>query len=415
VNKSVLVSILVAVVCALAFWESARVGFARTYAMRALTTNGVESAERAAQLAPTDAEVHAARGVVLQRTENYAQACRELERGIQLRPRDYFLWMMLGVTRDLNDDQPGGLAALRESIRLAPFYAKPRWLTGNLLLRMGQVDEAFQQMRFAADRDAVLLPNVIDLAWGTSRNDPATTLALIEPQTDGARMALASFLAVHKEGAAALDQFRNVKAPTAAASDQLIQRLIESRFFSQAYEVWTKTHCPSCKPGTFSNGSFEEAVELNNQGFGWQIPANVQGLTPSVDAAEHENGSKSLRLDFNGATDAQAILLSQLLVVKPGWRYRISVQARTKSFVSVTSPVIRVVDVSGDKQTTLAQSLIKSDTSDWQPYAVYFSSGPNTRVVRLIVTREECPNNPCPAFGTLWLDSFFLDEGLETK
>jgi Tetratricopeptide repeat len=391
------------------------VGFARTYAMRALNTNGVESAERAAQLVPADAEVHAARGVVLQRTENYREACRELERAIQLRPRDYFLWMMLGVTRDLNDDQPGGVAALRESIRLAPFYAKPRWLIGNLLLRMGQVDEAFQQMRFAAERDAVLLPNVIDLAWGASRNDPAQTLGLIQPQTDGERMALASFLAAQKEGAAALDQFRNAKSPTAAASDQLTLRLIESRFFSEAYEVWTKTHCPSCKPGAFINGSFEDAVELNNQGFGWQIPANIQGVTPSVDAAEHENGSKSLRLDFNSATDAQAVLLSQLLVVKPGWRYRISVHARTKSFVSITSPAIRVVDMSSDKLTTLAQSLIKSETSDWQPYALYFSSGPSTRVVRLIVTREECLNNPCPAFGTLWLDSFFLDEGSETK
>ena len=228
-------------------------------------------------------------------------------------------------------------------------------------------------------------------------------------------MALASFLAAHKEGAAALDQFRKAKSPAAATSDQLTQRLIESRFFTEAYEVWTKTHCPSCKPGTFINGSFEEAVELNNQGFGWQMPANTQGVTPSLDAAEHENGAKSLRLDFNGAADAQAVLLSQLLVVKPGWRYRISVHARTKAFVSITSPVIRVVDISGDTLTTLAQSLIKSDTSDWQPYALYFSSGPSTRVVRLIVTREECPNNPCPAFGTLWLDSFSLEEGSETK
>lgn len=414
-NKSVVVSILVAVVCALAFRESARVGFARTYAMRALNTNGLESAERAAQLASADAEVHGARGVVLQRTENYPDACRELERAIQLRPRDYFLWMMLGVTRDLNDDQQGGLAALRESVRLAPLYAKPRWLAGNLLLRMGKVDESFQQMRFAAERDAVLLPNVMDLAWGTSGNDPAKTLALIQPQTDAARMALASFLAAHKEGAAALDQFRNSKSPTAVASDRLTQRLIESRFFSEAYEVWTKTHCPSCKPGAFINGSFEEAIELSNQGFGWQIPANVQGVTPSVDAAEHENGSKSLRLDFNSATDAQAILLSQLLVVKPGWRYRISVHARTKSFVSIANPAIKVVDMSGDKLTTLAQSLIKSDASDWQPYALYFSSGPTTRVVRLIVTREECLNNPCPAFGTLWLDSFFLDEVSEAR
>jgi hypothetical protein len=398
-----------AVVCALALWESARIGFARTYAMSALTSNGLESAERAVQLLPSDAEVHAARGVVLQRTEDYADGCRELERAIQLRPRDYFLWMMLGVTRDLNDDQEGGLAALRESVRLAPFYAKPRWLLGNLLLRMGQVDEAFQQMRFAEERDAGLLPNVIDLAWGTSRDEPAKTVELIQPQTDRAHMALALFLAAHKEGAAALEQFRNAKSPTAAGSDQLTQRLVDSRFFSEGYEVWTKAHCPSCKPAAVINGSFEEDVELGHQGFGWQIPANMNDVTMSVDTAEHENGAKSLRIDFHGNADPQPKLVSQLIVVQPGRRYRVSVQGMTKSIVSTAGPVVRVIDVSDDKLTTLAKVPIRLDAPGWQPYTISFSSGPGTRAVRLVVNREDCPNNSCAAFGTLWLDEFTIE------
>lgn len=384
-------------------------GFARTYAMRALNTNGVESAERAARLAPADAEVHAARGVVLQRIENYADACRELEGAIQLRPRDYFLWMMLGVTRDLNDDQPGGLAALRESIRLAPFYAKPRWLIGNLLLRTGQVDEAFQQMRFAEERDAVLLPNVIDLAWGTSRNDPAKTVALIQPQTDGAHMALATFLAAHNEGVAALDQFRNAKSPAVSASDQLTRRLIESRFFAEAYEVWTKAHCSSCKPGTFINGSFEEDIQIGQQGFGWQTPDNINGVTFSVDTGEHENGAKSLRLDFHGNTDPQTRLVSQLVVVEPGRRYRVSLYAMTRLFVSAAVPAVRVIEASDDKLTTLAKVPVQLDVPGWRPYTIYFSSGPNTKAIQLVVNREDCLNNSCAAFGTLWLDGFSIE------
>jgi len=193
-KRATIISIVGALVCAAAVWESARIGIARSQAMNALSTNGITAAERSVQLLPLDAEVHAARGVVLQRTENYPDACRELERAIQLRPRDYFLWMMLGVTRDLNDDPQGGLAALRESVRLAPFYARPRWLLGNLLLRMGQLDEAFEQMRSAEEKDTALLPNVIDLAWGSSRKEPAKTAALIQPRTDRAHMTLAIFL-----------------------------------------------------------------------------------------------------------------------------------------------------------------------------------------------------------------------------
>ena len=68
-----LMSIVGALVCALAIWESARIGFARTSALNALKTNDVAAAERAVNRLPGDAEVHAVRGVVLQRTENYAR------------------------------------------------------------------------------------------------------------------------------------------------------------------------------------------------------------------------------------------------------------------------------------------------------------------------------------------------------
>src|SRR5215467_510306 len=139
--------------------------------------------------------------------------------------------MMLGVTRDLNDDQQGALTALRESVTLAPAYAKPRWLIGNLLLRMNKTDEGFQELRAAAEADPALLPNVIDLAWGFSRNNPAEVVNLVNPQTDAARLTLAIFLAAHKQGDEALDQFRRLKSRAGSGIDELTQKLIEARFF----------------------------------------------------------------------------------------------------------------------------------------------------------------------------------------
>ena len=408
-TKPALVSIVGAFVCAVAIWESARIGFARTSALRALKTNDVAAADYAVNRLPGDAEVHVARGVVLQRTENYAEAGREFERAIQLRPRDYFVWMMLGVTRDLNGDQVNGVAALRESLALAPSYAKPRWLIGNLLLRTGEIDEAFRQLRIAEESNDALTPNIIDLAWGVSKNDPAKTVELIQPHTDSARLGLAVFLAAHKQGAAALDQFRRTTSHPAAVVDQLTRRLIESRSFVEGYEVWTKSHCPSCKPASIINGSFEEDIEIDNRGFGWQVPGNINGVTMSVDNTEHEHGAKSLRVDFHGDADPQTSLVSQVVLVEPGRRYHVSLQAITKSLVSGSPPTVRVIDVSDDKSTPLAQLSIRLDASGWQLYSIDFNSGPNTRAVRLVVNREGCLNNHCAAFGTLWLDAFSIE------
>jgi Flp pilus assembly protein TadD len=415
VTKPVLVSIVGAFVCALAAWQSARVGIARSEALYALKTNDVAAAGKAVNGLPADPEVHAARGIVLQRTDDYAGARRELERAVQLRPRDYFLWMMLGVTRDLDGDPAGGLAALRQSEEVAPGYAKPRWLLGNLLLRTGEIDEAFQQLRFAEERNRALTPAVIDLAWGVSRSDAARTLELVQPKSDDARMALAVFLAGHKQGAAAIDQFRLTKSQPQPVADQLIQRLVESKFYTEAFEVWTRSRCPACKPASFINGDFEAEIEIGNQLFGWQMPANINGVTPSVDAAEHSYGAKSLRLDFHGNTDPQTRLLSQFVIVEPGKQYAVSLYAMTRSFVSNAAPSVRVIDASGDKSNALGQIAIQPDATGWRPYSIYFTSGANTRAVQLLVNREDCRDNYCPAFGTLWLDAFSIEEARQIK
>ncbi len=407
-NKSALIGTVCLFVCALTIWESARIGFARTCAIKALTSNGAGYAEKSVRKLPNDAEVHAARGIVLQRTEDYAEGCRELERAVQLRPRDYFLWMMLGITRDLNGDQQGALTALRESVTLAPTYAKPRWLIGNLLLRMNQTDEGFQQLRAAAEADSSLLPNVIDLAWGFSRNDPAMTAAFVGPQSTEAHMSLAIFLAQHKEGSAALDQFRLIKPPAGTASDQLAQQLIESKSFGEAFEVWSNTHCASCRPGSLVNGDFESDIAMSKQGFGWQITNPSPNVTLSIDTAEHEEGARSLRIDFQGESDSARPLISEFVVVNPATRYRLSFQALTRAFVSAGVPVVEVMDASSSGGSVLGKSSHLTGTT-WHDYSVDFTTSANTHAIQLILTRAGCPANACSAFGTIWLDSFALE------
>src|SRR2546430_12692165 len=114
---------------------------------------------------------------------------------------------MLGVTRDENQDEEGALRALRQAVALAPSYAPPRWQLGNLLLRMGQYDEAFAEMRRAAIGNPNLWPNVIDLAWGVYGGDVDLVVKIIQPQTEAARLSLAFFFARHNQPASALEQF----------------------------------------------------------------------------------------------------------------------------------------------------------------------------------------------------------------
>ena len=401
-----LIGVLVAVACGFGLWQTARFGAGRTLAERGAFRNDLAAADRAVSWLPGDASTHTARGLVLQRTGDYAEAARALERAVQLRPRDYFPWMLLGVTRDLNGDQSGAVSALRQSTACASGYAKPHWLLGNLLLRTGAVENAFQELRFATSANEKYLPNVIDLAWGITGRDPARTSAMIQPQTDSARMALAIFFANHKERAQAIAEFRVTTKYADEAANTLLAEMLKAGMFTEAYEVWSRARGVTAAAPSLINGGFEDEIDVSRPGFGWQT-GQVANVTMSVDAAKPQSGSRSLRLDFHGESPP-ATLVSQLVLIKANSKYRLSFQASSKDLVSAGPPIVVISDANPAKPQVLGQSVPLYDVPGWREYLVEFSTGPSVEAITVTITRQTCPNQPCPIVGTLWLDSVEL-------
>jgi hypothetical protein len=425
-TKRIIIAVLASVLCGWGTWQTARVGLARTlveysakgrrdnFAMWALTIARVKdpeaAANRAIALSPQDAEAFYARGAVLQSIGEYSQAQDAFASAVQLRPRDYYLWLVLGVTRDQNQDQEGALRALRQSVALAPSYAQPHWQLGNLLLRIGQVDEAFNELRQAANSNPPFWPNVIDLAWGTYQHDAGAVVGALQPETDSSRMALALFFARNNQSAAAVDQFRQLKlteGPSKNDAETLLGTLLNARAFAEAYEVWARLKgLPSTGVTEIKDGGFEETIVVGQSGFGWQITPGVPNVAMSFDEAEHQSGKRSLRIDFRGNSNPASPLLTQLILIKPRTRYHFSVFALTKEFVSAGNPIITIVDASDPKATVLGQSSpLRSDPTVWREFAIDFTTNAETQAITIRVSRESCTNDPCPAFGTLWLDS----------
>jgi len=409
-GRRVLIAAVTSSLCCWGIWQAARVGIARQATRNATVTN-LAALDRAVRLSPTDAETHFARGDVLQRTENNAEAKIEFERAVQLRPRDYFLWLVLGVTRDADRDQAGALLALRQSALLAPAYAQPRWQLGNLLLRMGEVDHAFVEFRKAAQGDPTILPVIIDLAWNLSHRDPKKVAVMLQPDNDSTRLALALFLAKHSQGPAAVEQFLLTKTTSDEKSQALLEELLKDRAFSDAYPIWARMHgVPVTNPGAaFFDGGFEGWLASGDEGFGWQIAPNIANVEMSVDTSERHSGGRSLHAAFRGNSNPAAPLLSQLILVKPQTNYQITFAALTKDFVSAAGPILTVSDASDPKGVTLAQSPpLLPDKTGWRSFTVDLTTNAATQAIRVSVARQKCANDPCPAFGSLWLDSFSI-------
>jgi tetratricopeptide (TPR) repeat protein len=374
------------------------------------------TADEAVRISPSDPDAHYARAIALIREGQVDEAVREFERAVTLRPRDYKLWLTLGTIREELGDETGAIIAYNKAIRRAPYYAQPRWQLGNLLLRTGRGDEAFMELRRAAESDPVLLPGLIDLAWGVTGGDPRAVEEFIQPQTTPWRLALARAFARRGKAAESVALFRAAGGVSVDERRAFINDLLTAKRFAEAYEVWfsgrdANNSASNSGIAAITDGGFEGRINFDNPGFGWQLSRNLQTVRFSLDHIEPHAGSNSLRLDYNGDSNVTTPIVSQLVLVEPNARYRLRFAARAQEMVTGGPPVIVVTDASSNDARQLVQSApLPSGTNNWQEYTIEFNTGEATHAVRINLQRDSCEGTPCPIFGRVWLDDFTLQK-----
>ncbi len=307
---------------------------------------------------------------------------------------------------------PRALDAFNESVRLAPYYAHTSWQRGNFLLRGGHYSEAFVDLRNAASSNPDLVPTLIDLAWGVSKANPQVAEQWAGITTDNMRFAFARFLAKQGKAQEALEQYHAAGQLPAPARRELMQQLIATNAFREAYEVWKGVEkAGSGRESTsISDGGFEETISIEGAAFGWRFSQLSQGVKLSLDSKHPLEGSHSLLVEFLGYSDPAIALVSQFVLVEPGKRYRVKFAARTEELLSGGLPLISVSDASGEKKRLGQSAGVRQTTTAWQALSFDFHTEAATRAVELSLLRDKCATTPCPIFGSLWLDSFSIEE-----
>lgn len=415
-------AVAVIVVCILGIMGAARIGESRWLTARLKEPRSQSPSEVAAQLldesdkaigkTPNDPEAHSGRALVLLNTRGLIVALPEYERAVALRPNDYFLWLELGRARDMADDEEGAIAGLEQSAKLAPFYAQPRWQLGNVLFRAGRVEESYRELRRAALSDVTLLPNFIDLVWGATNGDPIAVERIVQPERSSWHNALAKIFIKRGKIAEALAQFRAAGGLAGKDRQALLEELLADKRYREAYEVWAFDSVESKREGGIAliiDGGFEGKLSRDNSGFGWQLARDVPTLRLSLDRANPHAGAQSLRVDFNGDSNASQPIITQLILVEPNMRYRLRFNARTEEIVTGGLPLISVSDASGKDSSVLASSTpLPQNSNGWQEYSVDFTTSKTTSAVLISLLRQNCRAAPCPAFGRMWLDDFVI-------
>ncbi|MEO8434886.1 MAG: tetratricopeptide repeat protein [Pyrinomonadaceae bacterium] len=406
------IALVLSLACLWAIWYAGYRGISRLLTEYGGDMGQLALVERAVKMSPNDPDARTGRGLMFSQLGRYAEAVLEFESAAKLRPRDYYLWLELGMARDQAGDQSGSERALRESVRLAPYYARPAWQLGNVLFRLGRQDEAFEQFRRAAASQPALLPGIIDLAWGATRSAEGTRSA-VRPQTSFAHLAMAGFFARHGNGTEAVTEFRAAGSVSRDDARELVKELLAQKAFGEAREIWA--HEPGRNISGEGNsliydGGFEQSLEIDDPGFGWQVPLSTTVIVLSLDAADPYQGAQSLRIDFQGASNPATSVISQIILVEPNTRYRLRFATRMRDVVSGGLPLAVVADAAAPDIMLAKSTPFGSGVHPWSESSLEFTTGPQTKAVTVQIRRTPCTTEPCPIFGSLWLDGFALQK-----
>ena len=404
-------TIALSVICVFLMKYAASFGLSKILGRFSIASNSLAAANEALALTPSDPEAHLARSILLNRIGRGAEATQEMELAVSLRPQDDYLWLEVGNLRDSNGGQDSALVAFDNAVRLAPHYGHTHWQRGNLLLRLGQYDRGFNDLRFAASRNRDFLPNLMDLAWAISGGDPSKTERLVGFDDSEARLSLARLYARHGKASAALAQVRALRSIPEAARGDLIRSLIQARAYVEAFELWRNSIADRTSTFSIQNSDFEQNLSFEDVGFGWKVLRSDR-VKIALDVNNPHTGSRSLRITFEGYDNPDAVV-SQLVLVQSQHTYKVSAWVKTSDLVTGGLPVLVIVDAN-DGAKLVGSTPFASNTNDWTNVSFEFEAPPSGAVY-LRMERLACSSSPCPIFGQVWLDSFDLQELAQSK
>ncbi len=376
--------------------------------------NSAQIALAAVSLAPHNSLAHSISAKVQQGrtlTDILEKTRSDIENAVRYSPQDYRYWLELGRIREQSGDRAAGEAAMRRAVEIAPAYAYPRWMLGNLLLRDDKKDAAFSEFKSVAANHTALRQQVLYLVWETSGGD-ANQLKQLFGDTAVVRAALAVFYAgknLPDESVQMWQSLSQEEKEEHRAAGKTALRLNYERYNTRAAAIFEEAlKYESAQIGKVTNAGFEAEIGKSEEAiFGWHID-QIKNAGISLDTRLPREGRLSLKITFTGYSEQTLQIVQQLVAVEENARYRLTAAVRTADLKSAGTPVLEIAN-SKSFEVLGAAPPFAVGTSDWQNVTIEFTVPPGSQGVFIRTTRVYCGAD-CPIVGALWYDDFKLEQ-----
>ncbi len=393
----------------LVFWQ---------FTVGALSSNKIrpprEALEYALDRFPGSARINYRFAQVLSLERNADPARAELyaRRAAAASPHNFNYRALLANILISKGELAAAEAALIEARELAPRNLDLRYRLGNLLVREGKLEESIPEFREAVGADPQMLPGVMDLLWRASGGELRAVEAVAGPSAP-ARLALAQFLVNQDRADEALRVFESVDRKVLISSPEsarVINTFLQKKRYGAARRLWL--HVSGAEGEVISNGGFESTIYKDFAQFDWSLRTSEHARV-MIDGATAHTGSRSLIIDFAGRdTTVLDGEITQVILMRPGARYRLEAFAKTDALDTPEGP--RLVVANDSNEWIAASDPVPAGSNDWQKLAVEFQapqSAGDSAAVTVSIKRK--PRNPIydePTRGRVWIDDVRLIE-----
>jgi hypothetical protein len=375
------------------------------------------------------------------------------ERAVRLEPHNSRNWYLLGRSYLYNLEQPDGaraVLALKEAVdldpyssealldlsaayegqgqpekaraalaaaeRVYPLSADVRWSYGNFLLRQGDNDRAFTELRRAVELDPKRAAEAFSRARAVEP-DASAVLEKMIPPYPGTYLPILKILSDSGD----LDTARLVWARLVGLGQKVqlgdmvpyFDGLVQARRVGEAAQLWPEAVAmmanppPPDPPGSLLwDGGFESGY--SGGGFSWQFSRASRDVQISFDRTEKHTGEQSLRILFYGHENIDFEDGCHPFVPEPGQRYLLSGWVKTQSLSSSEGVRLQIFAFSGAGNTRVETAEVHG-TQPWTELRLPWKAPEDSGLGKVCARRNMSAMPGSDIEGAAWIDDVALE------
>lgn len=380
--------------------------------------NSLVGFERATRLEPADAR----NWYLLGRFRQYnledpdsKKAILAYQKSLSLDSNSADAWCDLATAYEAENNFAAAMDAFRRAQGAYPSSPDVAWRYGNFLLRRGDVDAAFAEIKRAVQVDPKRGAAAFSLGMRVNPDVPEV-LARALPASPFAYLSVLAALAETQQtdqGMIVWDRLVRLH-PHLVPGDAsgFLEALLHKLEADRARRVWNETLTlsgfarPADAPGSLVwDGGFESAVV--NTGLAWRYPRDAGGVQIARDAEEKHTGEQSLRLTFNGLSNVEFHDVCQYVPVEAATLYHFAAWVETRALSSDQGVRFGLYSL-GAPASSVAWTADVRGTQPWTRIELDWTSAALTRELFLCASRLRSREFDSKIHGLAWIDDVSL-------